>query len=71
MLQVGWVGWMGWDGMVIIGHRSSKSTFGANKVHWVQCLTWTNSEVSEYGFLDRIRIRIIIGIRILTEYEYE
>ena len=30
-------GWMGWDGMgwdkikVIIGHRYSKSTFGANK----------------------------------------
>ena len=23
-------GWMGWDGMVIIGQRSSKSTFGAN-----------------------------------------
>ena len=29
------------------------------------------SEVSEYCFLDRIRIRIIFGIRILTEYEYE
>ena len=28
---VGLDGWMGWDGMVIIGHRSSKSTFGANK----------------------------------------
>ena len=38
----GWDGWMvwmdgmdrwidGWDWMVIIGHRSSKSTFGANK----------------------------------------
>jgi len=26
MLHVG----MGWDGMVIIGRRSSKSTFGAN-----------------------------------------
>ena len=26
----GWKdGWMGWDGMVIIGLRSSKSTFGA------------------------------------------
>ena len=22
--------WMGWDGMVIIGHRSSKTTSGAN-----------------------------------------
>ena len=22
---------MGWDGIVIIGHRSSKSTFGAKK----------------------------------------
>ena len=30
MLYVGWVGWMGW--MVIIGHRSSRSNFGANKV---------------------------------------
>ena len=30
MLYVGWVGWMGW--MVIIGHGSSKSNFGANKV---------------------------------------
>ena len=29
MLYVG----MGWDGMVIIGRRSSKSTFGANKEH--------------------------------------
>ena len=26
-----YVGRMGWDWMVIIGHRSSKSTFGANK----------------------------------------
>ena len=26
---MGWDG-MGWDGMVIIGHRSSKSTFDAN-----------------------------------------
>ena len=31
-LEMGWDG-MGWDGwMVIIGHRSSKSTFGANNV---------------------------------------
>ena len=29
------------------------------------------TEVSEYCFLDRIRIRIIFVIRILTEYEYE
>ena len=29
------------------------------------------TEVSEYCFLDRIRIRILFGIRILTEYEYE
>ena len=27
MLYVGW----DWDGMVIIGHRSSKNTFGGNK----------------------------------------
>ena len=25
----------GWDGMVIIGHRSSKSTFGAYKCDWL------------------------------------
>jgi len=34
MLYVGWMGRMGQMGlgwMVIIGHRSSKSTFGANK----------------------------------------
>ena len=31
----------------------------------------SGSEVSEYCFLDRIRIRILFGIRILTEYEYE
>ena len=30
MLYVAWDGWMGWDWMVIIGHRSSKGTFGAN-----------------------------------------
>ena len=30
---MGWDGWMGWDGMVIIGHRSSKSTFGAYNSH--------------------------------------
>ena len=33
------VGLDGWDGMVIIGHRSSKSTFGANyrdlRLPWV------------------------------------
>ena len=26
------MGWGGWDGMVVKGHRSSKSTFGANNV---------------------------------------
>ena len=26
---------VGWDGMVIIGHRSSKSTFGAYKCDWL------------------------------------
>ena len=33
-MLVGLDGWDGmrWDGMVIISHRSSKSTFGANKV---------------------------------------
>ena len=38
-LDIQWRGrhsymWMGWDGvgMVILGHRQSKSTFGANKV---------------------------------------
>ena len=30
-LYVGMDGWDGWDGMVIIGRRWSKSTFGANK----------------------------------------
>ena len=38
-----------------------------NQKHMLRCHT----EVSEYCFLDRIRIRIIFGIRILTEYEYE
>ena len=33
MLYVG-LGWMGWDWMVIIGHRSFKSTFGANNNHY-------------------------------------
>ena len=35
MLYVGWMGRMGQMGlgwMVIIGHRSSKSTFGANNI---------------------------------------
>ena len=31
----------------------------------------TSPEVSEYCFLDRIRIPILFGIRILTAYEYE
>ena len=45
------------------------------------CLTTMMTEVSEYCFVDRIRIRILFGIRILTdiifvhkylaEYEYE
>ena len=26
------VGWDGMDGMVVVGHRSSKSTFGANNM---------------------------------------
>ena len=30
---MGWMVGMGWDGMVIIGHRSSKSTFGAYNSH--------------------------------------
>ena len=31
MLYVGWMVWMGLGWMVIIGQRSSKCTFGANK----------------------------------------
>ena len=27
------MGWIGLDGMIIIGHRSSRSTFGAQKTH--------------------------------------
>ena len=30
--KMGQMGGMGWDGMVIIGHRSSKSTFGAKNI---------------------------------------
>ena len=26
-----YMGWVGWDGMVILDHRYSQSTFGANK----------------------------------------
>ena len=26
-----YMGWVGWDGMGILGHRYSKSTFGANQ----------------------------------------
>ena len=33
MLYVGMDG-MGWDGMVVIGHRFSKSTFGANNTKY-------------------------------------
>ena len=40
MLYVGWM-----DGMVIIGHRSSKSTFGAHKMHFVM-YTETQSNMS-------------------------
>ena len=36
MLYVGWDGWM--DVMVIIGHRSFKSTFGPNNFHNFQCI---------------------------------
>ena len=32
MLYVGWDGWTDGIGMVIIGHRFSKSTFGANDI---------------------------------------
>ena len=31
-----WMDGMGWDRMVIIGHRSSKSTFGANKMWYLK-----------------------------------
>ena len=47
---MGWVGmgWdgMGWDGMVIIGHRSSKSTFDANNLRHV------GNVPANYFFLD-------------------
>ena len=58
-----------------------------SRMSWLSYLSWwpcdqddhgdyditmtTMTEVSEYCFFDRIRIRIIFGIRILTEYEYE
>ena len=35
----------GMDGMVIIGHRSSKSTYGAHKMHFVM-YTETQSNMS-------------------------
>ena len=44
MLYVGW-DWMGW--MVIIGHRSSKSTFGANKVQLTSNTFHINSNRSK------------------------
>ena len=34
------VGLDGWDGMVIIGHRSSKSTFGAKNGHILPTGQW-------------------------------
>ena len=38
-LRVGWDGWDGMDGigMVIIGHRYSKGTFGANNGKFLRC----------------------------------
>ena len=45
-----WVGWLGWDGgMVIIGHRSSKSTFGAQKAFDLCCLYFQ----FQYGLITR------------------
>ena len=49
----------------------SSSSLGCSSSNKGRCPPHHHSEVSEYCFLDRIRIRIIFRIRILTEYEYE
>ena len=45
------VGLDGWDGMVIIGQRSSKSTFGANKALETVC---THSIIENSTILNKI-----------------
>ena len=37
----------GWDGMVIIGHRSSKSTFGANNITRCQNINAKNANIAQ------------------------
>ena len=57
---MGWDGWidgmdeyMGWmDGTVIIGHRSSKSTFSANKTDDDDDTQWLVTFLEALGCLD-------------------
>ena len=60
-----WMGWMGWmDGMgrlIIIGRRSSKSTFGAN---YEQVHTRTSNKVSKSSYSIVIRYLLNIGLKV-------
>ena len=53
--------------------RCSSTNYKLQKICYTlgKAIKWRVPEVSEYCFLDQIRIRILFGIRILTEYEYE
>ena len=65
MLSVGWMGWdgMGWDGMVIIGHRSSNSTFCANKrytcvLYGLQANNKNHLGTHHWPYLNMLRLRL-------------
>ena len=47
-----WVGW-NWDGMVIIGHRSFKSTIGATNKNDYLILCWEFAKNDSNNFLHR------------------
>ena len=51
-LYVGWDGWMGWGGMVIICHRSSKSTFGANNTRFSEEVLFSISDCYKTTAMD-------------------
>ena len=65
--RMGWdgMGWdgIGWDGMVIIGHRSSNSTFCANKrytcvLYGLQANNKNHLGTHHWPYLNMLRLRL-------------
>ena len=61
MMSEGW-DWMGWNGMgwmVIIGHRSSKSTFGAKDIRFLIFAGYIFGETAVFLLISYPKVKLM------------